>query len=182
MGPTESAREKHRAVAALARQARIERIVTARIFEHKQNKEVAAEVGLTPGAFRAWCWRHRAELDEAMTEAIDGVKRARAGAALALRAGMSRKVDKALNVFDQVLEGTADPGAKDTARMKAAAKVIDYIDPPARSGNVVNVNMFSDKATMLLKAVASQDLTPRKPLPRPREIDVEAEIVEDEDG
>ena len=180
--PTKEALEKRRAVLALAREARVERIVTARIFEHKSSKEIAADVGLTPNAFRAWCWRHRDELNDAMSEAIEGVKRARAGAALTLRAGMSKKVDTVLGVFDEVLAGTSDLGAKDTARIRAAAKVIDYVDPPAKSGNVVNVNVFSDKATELLQAVANEDLTPRKPLPRPREIDTEAEIVEGEDA
>jgi hypothetical protein len=178
---TRKALVKRAELARRLREERIEKVAHARIFEHKRNKVIAAELGITYDTFRNWCWRFRAELDAAITAAIDEVKQVRAGAALSLRAGMSEKVDDAMDVVGQVMAGTVDKPAKDAARLKAATTVIDYVDPPQKGGNTVNVNVFSEKAAALLKSVASQDLTPRKPLPRPREIEAEAEIVEEDD-
>jgi hypothetical protein len=185
---TDEERRRGRHVISQTRQAaamaRALHIAKAVVFERKGDREIAEELGISREALWNWKCRHRDLLDETFEAAIAQVKEIQAAAALTLRAGMSEKVDKALDVFDEVLAGTPDKPAKDTARLKAASKVIDYVDPPQKGSSTVNVNVFSEKATALLRSVASQDLTPRKPLPRPREIDVDAERpgTEDDEG
>jgi hypothetical protein len=169
-----------KATATRNREERIAAIVHGMVFEHKKLVEIAADLNMTPHALSMWKYYHRDEVESAITEAIAEVKQVRAGAALTLRAGMSEKVDRALETFDKILDGNAGIAADATVKLKAAVKIVDYVDPPTKGGNTVNLNVFSEKSASLLRALNDEDLTPRKPLPRGRVIDAEeAEIVEE---
>jgi hypothetical protein len=177
-----AARAGHIEKAKITRENRLAAVAHMQIMEHKKGPDIAAALGIKHSTFKRWCWIYRTELDEAKAEVMLEVKRARAGAALAIRAGLAEEAEHAVDALSDVVQGKFEKAADGMARVKAATTIIDRVDPPAKSGGVVNINVFSDKATQLHRAVAAEDLTPRVPLPRPRDIEVEGEIVEDEDG
>jgi hypothetical protein len=180
-GPIEVAHDAHIRSAKVKRDLRIEHVAHARVLQHKKAVDIAKDLNISVNTLNNWMVRHRNQLDAAMAAKIEEVKQMRASAALEIRAGLSDNVGDALKVVKDVLAGTSDKAAKDAARAKVAFGVIDHVDPPSRGKTTVNLNVFSEKATRLLQSVAGQDLTPRKPLPRPRDIESEAELVEEEE-
>jgi hypothetical protein len=166
---TDDERHRGQLVISQARQAaatvRALQIATAVVFEKKSDKQIAEELGISRESLWNWKSRHRELLDATFEAAIAEVKEIQAGAALKLRLALAEQVDEAVKVLHDVLRGTGDTPARDNVRLKAAIKLIDYLDPtPDEAVPAVSSPTFSPKATELLLAVASQDMTPRRPI------------------
>ena len=137
---------------ALARQVHKERakalaIVKAkqyahlRIVEGKTPQVCADAMGVTLAALRAYTWRHKAEMEVARAEAMAVVNAAVAESALAMRMKLAGNTEEAVDTVVAVMKGTADEGAKDNARVRAAQVVMERVDPIMKShgGQVVNI-------------------------------------------
>lgn len=113
-----------------------------RIIEHKRPQECADELGIPLNTLKVFMWKHKAEVGAARAEAMAEAGGAIAEAAVAMRMELAESASEAVKTVVEVMRGTADKGAKDNARVRAAQVAMERIDPMQKSnvgGQIVNI-------------------------------------------
>jgi len=113
-----------------------------RIIEHKRPQECADELGIPLNTLKVFMRKHKAEVGAARAEAIAEAGGAIVEAAVAMRMELAESASEAVKAVVEVMRGTADEGAKDNARVRAAQVAMERIDPMRKSnagGQIVNI-------------------------------------------